>query len=107
MVFTVGVLALIFIFAVGLMLASFGINHMSKAFGISLCQLSLPPLIIYSLIIFIDSSIKNKSIHVGLLSIPAAFVQLMGYGLGFIEAWWKRCVRKQDEFTAFEKNFYK
>ena len=32
--------------------------------------------------------------------------QLMGYGFGFIEAWWKRCVRKQDEFTAFEKNFY-
>jgi hypothetical protein len=44
---------------------------------------------------------------VGLLSIPAAFVQLMGYGFGFIESWWKRCVLKQDEFTAFEKNFYK
>ncbi len=107
MVFTVGVFALILIFAVGLMLASFGINHMSKSFGTALCQLSLLPLIIYSLIIFIDSSIKNKSIHVGLLSIPAAFVQLMGYGLGFIEAWWKRCVKKKDEFTAFEKNFYK
>jgi hypothetical protein len=44
---------------------------------------------------------------VGLLSIPAAFVQLMGYGFGFIESWWKRCVLKKDEFTAFEKNFYK
>jgi hypothetical protein len=44
---------------------------------------------------------------VGLLSVPAAFVQLMGYGLGFIESWWKRCVRKQDEFQAFEKTFYK
>ena len=106
-VFTVGVLALILLFAVGLMLASFGINHMSKAFGTALCQLSLLPLILFSLIIFIDSSIKNKSIHVGLLSIPAAFTQLMGYGLGFLEAWWKRCVRKKDEFTAFEKNFYK
>ena len=47
------------------------------------------------------------SLWVGLLSIPAAFVQLMGYGFGFIESWWKRCVLKQDEFTAFEKNFYK
>ncbi len=107
MVFTVGVIALVLLFAVGLLLASFGINHMSKAFGTAMCQLSLLPLLLYSVIIFIDSSIKNKSIHVGLLSIPAAFVQLMGYGLGFIEAWWKRCVKKEDEFTAFEKNFYK
>ena len=30
----------------------------------------------------------------------------MGYGAGFIESWWKRCVRKQDEFAAFEDNFY-
>ena len=65
------------------------------------------PIILYSAIICIDSSIKNKSLWVGLLSIPAAFVQLMGYGFGFIESWWKRCVLKQDEFTAFEKNFYK
>ena len=65
------------------------------------------PIILYSAIIFIDSSIKNKSLWVGLLSIPAAFVQLRGYGFGFIESWWKRCVLKQDEFTAFEKNFYK
>ena len=69
--------------------------------------LSLLPLLLYALIICTDASLQNKSLHVGLLSIPAAFVQLMGYGLGFLESWWKRCVRKQDEFTAFEKNFYK
>ena len=65
------------------------------------------PIILYSLLLFIDSSLRNKSLWVGLLSIPAAFVQLMGYGFGFIESWWKRCVLKQDEFSAFEKNFYK
>jgi glycosyltransferase involved in cell wall biosynthesis len=69
--------------------------------------LSLLPLLLYSVLILVDSSLMNKSLWVGLLSIPAAFVQLMGYGLGFIESWWKRCVLKQDEFTAFEKNFYK
>ena len=69
--------------------------------------LACVPIILYGLIICIDSSIKNRSLHVGLLSVPAAFVQLMGYGFGFIESWWKRCVLKQDEFTAFEKNFYK
>ncbi|MBQ8988820.1 MAG: glycosyltransferase [Prevotella sp.] len=104
--FTVGVIALVLIFVCGLMLSSFG-SPTLKAQGTLLCQLSLLPLVLYSLIIFIDSSIKNKSLYVGLLSIPAAFVQLMGYGLGFIESWWKRCVLKQDEFTAFEKTFYK
>ncbi|MBQ7420225.1 MAG: glycosyltransferase [Prevotella sp.] len=69
--------------------------------------LFLIPLLLYCFIIFVDSSLKNKSLWVGLLSIPAAFVQLMGYGFGFLESWWKRCVLKQDEFTAFEKNFYK
>jgi hypothetical protein len=104
-VFTVGVIALVLLFVCGLMLSSFG-SPTLKPQGHLVCQLSLLPLALYALIIFIDSSIKNKSLHVGLLSIPAAFVQLMGYGLGFIESWWKRCVRGQDEFTAFEKNFY-
>ena len=71
------------------------------------CVLALIPIILYCAVIFIDSSLRNHSLRVGLLSIPAAFTQLMGYGLGFIEAWWKRCVLGQDEFTAFEKNFYK
>ena len=69
--------------------------------------LTIVPLLLYCLLILIDSSIQNKSLWVGLLSIPAAFTQLMGYGFGFLESWWKRCVLKQDEFTAFEKNFYK
>ena len=69
--------------------------------------LTLIPILFYSAVILLDSSLKNKSLWVGFLSIPAAFVQLMGYGLGFIESWWKRCILKQDEFTAFEKNFYK
>ena len=64
------------------------------------------PILFYSLVIFIDSTCKNRSLRVGLLSVPAAFTQLMGYGFGFLEAWWKRCVRGQDMFTAFEKNFY-
>ena len=71
------------------------------------CGLTLLPLVLYALLICIDAARVNHSVKVGLLSIPAAFVQLMGYGFGFIESWWKRCVLGQDEFTAFEKNFYK
>ena len=82
-------------------------DNMHQGIGFVLFVLGLLPLLFYSGVIFIDSSIRNRSLWVGLLSIPAAFVQLMGYGFGFIESWWKRCVLKQDEFQAFEKTFYK
>ena len=42
-----------------------------------------------------------------LLAIAASFIQLTGYGTGFLRAWWKRCVCGKSEFAAFEKNFYK
>ena len=102
-VFTVGVIALILISAVGRAL----MHYVDRDQFYWMCFAPWIPILLYSLIICIDSSIKNKSLWVGLLSIPAAFTQLMGYGLGFIESWWKRCVSKQDEFQAFEKTFYK
>ena len=116
-VFTLGVIGLLLIFAWGAslyiegeILDAYGLrptDNMHQGVGFALCVLSLLPILFYSLIIFIDSSIRNRSLWVGLLSIPAAFVQLMGYGLGFIESWWKRCILKKDEFQAFERTFYK
>ena len=101
-VFTLGVIGLLLVSLLGV-LSSIPIGF----WGIVISILSLTPLLLYSGLIIVDSSIRNHSLLVGLLSVPAAFVQLMGYGLGFIESWWKRCVLKKDEFTAFEKNFYK
>ncbi len=104
MVFTVGVIGCLLLILCGAMLCTKG---EWAGIGLVISLTGLLPLLLYSLIIFIDSSCRNRSLWVGLLSIPAAFTQLMGYGFGFIESWWKRCVKGQDEFTAFEKNFYK
>ncbi|MBP5508909.1 MAG: glycosyltransferase [Prevotella sp.] len=104
-VFTIGVIALVLVSAVGRAMMHYDAANWRSWYWV--CAIPWLPILLYSLIIFIDSTIRNKSLKVGLLSVPAAFVQLMGYGFGFIESWWKRCVRKQDEFTAFEKNFYK
>ena len=104
-VFTIGVIALVLVSAVGRAMMHYDAPNWRTWYWV--CALPWIPILLYSLVIFIDSSLKNKSLRVGLLSVPAAFVQLMGYGFGFIESWWKRCVLKQDEFTAFEKNFYK
>ena len=48
-----------------------------------------------------------SGLGIGLLAVAASFVQLTGYGSGFLRAWWQRCVRGRDEFSAFDKNFYK
>ena len=102
-VFTVGVIGLILISAVGRAL----MHYVDRDQFYWMCFAPWIPILLYSCIIFIDSTIRNRSPWVGILSIPAAFVQLMGYGLGFIESWWKRCILKQDEFQAFEQTFYK
>ena len=47
-------------------------------------SLILPFDVLYSLLVLADSSIKNKSPKVGLLSVAAAYVQLWGYGIGFV-----------------------
>ena len=108
MVFTVGVIFLVGLLCIGLFFSfAPSLSSASKAIGIFLCICAIIPVLLYSLLILLDSTLQNKSIKIGFLSIRAAFVQLMGYGFGFLEAWWKRCVKDKDEFAAFEKNFYK
>lgn len=76
--------------------------------GLSGMLLFLLPLILFSLIIFVDSSVRNRSLWIGFLSIWASFIQLIGYGTGFLRAWWLRCVcGRNEELQAFRKSFYK
>ncbi len=65
------------------------------------------PLIFYIFVVFLDSTLKNKNLYVGLLSIITSFIQLFGYGLGFFKSFWRRIILKKEEFQAFKHNFYK
>ena len=105
-VFTIGVILLILIGAFGRIMMVYG-NPADFRLWYWVVVAALAPILLYGLIILIDATRQSRSLKVGFLSIPAAFTQLMGYGLGFIESWWKRCVLKKDEFQAFEKTFYK
>ena len=42
---------------------------------------------IYSIALLIDSSLKNKSLQIGLLSILTTYIQFFGYGIGFLQTW--------------------
>ena len=108
-IFTLGVLVLMLLLLAGIVSGVFiqtGILQVDLPLGLMLCGLAVFPLLCYALIIVSDSCLKNRSMKVALLSVPASFIQLIGYGSGFIRAWWKRCVCSKREFSAFEKNFY-
>ena len=106
MVFTLGVILLFLVACFGRIMMVYG-NPADFYSWYYLVVGALSPILFFSLLIFIDSSIRNKSLPIGFISIGAAFVQLTGYGFGFISAWWKRCILGHDEFHAFEKTFYK
>ena len=72
-------------------------------------QIYLPlfALLIYFLTLLIDSTIKNKSIKVGILSVVATFIQFYGYGKGFLLSFVKVKVMKQKPEIAFPELFFK
>ena len=104
-VFTIGVVCLLLLFLLGAGLYIEGewldakglrpTDNMHQGVGFTLCVLAVLPLLLYYGLIFIDSSIRNRSLKVGLISIPAAFIQLIGYGVGFLESWWTNCIMKR------------
>jgi glycosyltransferase involved in cell wall biosynthesis len=60
-----------------------------------LCLYSLLPLLLYALLVCVDATWRNHSLWVGCYSVAAAYVQLIGYGSGFLGAWWKVCVLRR------------
>lgn len=92
---------------VHLLPAVFTVGVFLLLIGSAFTIFGLAPLLLFCVLIFIDSSLQNKSMKIGFISIIAAFIQLIGYGTGFLRAWWQRVVLGKDEFSAFNKNFYK
>lgn len=92
--------------AVHLLPAAFTLGTFLLLFASPVRVWSLTPLLLFAAIICVDSVRRSRSLRVGVLSVAAAFVQLVGYGTGFLRAWWRCCVLKRGEFSAFERNFY-
>ena len=55
--------------------------------GIFVSPWFLLPLGVYFAAIFIGALVSTRSLKVALLAVPAAIIQLGGYGLGFIKAY--------------------
>jgi glycosyltransferase involved in cell wall biosynthesis len=65
------------------------------------------PVVFYSALLLVDSTIKNKNLLIGILSVVTGIMQLLSYGIGFLLAVWYRLILGGDEFSVFKKNFYK
>lgn len=65
------------------------------------------PLIAYFTAIFICALISTKSIKIAILALPASIIQLSGYGLGFIKAFFIKIIlrrgRNVEEEIAMRK----
>ena len=70
-------------------------NLLLVALGIFHHWLWLMPIVLYIVMVFVDSFIKNRNLKVALLSVPAAYCQLFGYGSGFLGAAWKDILGKK------------
>ena len=58
--------------------------------GITLSPWWLLPLAIYIIAIFFAACISTRSIGIALLAIPASVIQILGYGTGFIRAYFTK-----------------
>ena len=65
------------------------------------------PLLLYLILILIDSSLKNKSFYIGILSVKAVFVQFFGYGIAFIKSSFLMNFLKKDPQKQFPFLFFK
>ena len=64
------------------------------------------PLILLIFLLFGDALGKTKSMSISWLAIMASFIQLFGYGWGFLEGFVKIHILKQDERKVFANFFF-
>ncbi len=79
----------------------------SIVLSLVLSPLFLVPISAYLLLLFVDSSIQNKSVYIGLLSLRAVFVQFFGYGIAFLKSTFYINILKKDPEKQFPFLFFK
>jgi len=62
---------------------------------------------LYFIAILVTSTVQNKSLSIGILSVFAVGMQFYGYGIGFIKSYWKVIILKKKPQSAFPELFFK
>ena len=77
------------------------------ALGIFVSPWWLLPLGLYFAAIFIGALISTRSLKIAVLAVPAAAIQLGGYGCGFIKAWFTKILLRRGRDIEEEINIRK
>ena len=67
---------------------------------------TLMPLVVYKLALFLQGALQYRSVTLGARCVAASFVQLIGYGSGFIRGIIWRVILNKPEQGAFEETLY-
>jgi len=70
-------------------------------------QILLYLYILYFIILFLASSLMNRNIKIGVLSLVAVFIQFYGYGTGYTESFFKVHLLRQKPEEAFPELFFR
>ncbi|MDY0090258.1 MAG: glycosyltransferase [Flavobacteriaceae bacterium] len=73
-------------------------------FGV-LCPIAV--FMLYFVILFVFSSINNKSIKIGAYTLIATILQFYGYGMGFLNSYFKVIILKKNPEKVFPELFFK
>ncbi|MBR3572894.1 MAG: glycosyltransferase [Bacteroidales bacterium] len=63
----------------------------------------LLPIVFYMIAIFFESLLKNKKVKIALLSILTSYIQLCGYGIGFLDELFTRRASKKSQETIYSQ----
>ncbi|MDT0646059.1 glycosyltransferase [Zunongwangia sp. F260] len=63
--------------------------------------------ILYFGVIGIDAAVRNRSLKIGILAVPAVFIQFSGYGYGFLRSFYQIQVLNKNEEKVFPQLFFK
>ncbi|CAM3690300.1 glycosyltransferase [Flavobacterium saliperosum S13] len=87
-----------------LFIVGFVIALILYAFGFTI---AIKVYIAYFLLLFWIGSVENMSLWIGFLTVFAAIFQFVGYGVGFLQSFFKVKLMKQQPEAAFPELFFK
>lgn len=74
--------------------------------GLYISSIFLLPLFALAAIIFLEALVTTRNLKIAFLAVGASFIQLYGYGWGFLKGWWSIGLLKRDEREAFPQLFF-
>lgn len=83
------------------------IGVMLVLLGIFVSPWFLLPIGIWLLAVFITALISTRSLKIALLAVPASVVQIVGYGCGFLKAWFTKILLRRGRDIEEEINIRK